>query len=140
MTEPEALKYEDLGADGHIVDLPPADEHRKAQRRQLAEGIDLPGFFPAIMRGTEDQRQEIIETYVKGGPLWLSANREIMAALPPAAKQVMVEDVMIDSTRLAHEFGRDILKTEDVEGAGLAVAQDNIDGIVDRGGSPYEGR
>jgi len=140
MLEPDALRYEDLGADGHVVDLPPADEHRKVLRRQLAERIDLPGFFPAIMRGTEAQRQEIIETYVKGGPLWLSANRDIMAALPPAAKQIMVHDVMMDSNRLGYDFGRDVLKTEDVEGATLAIAQDNIDGIVDRGGSPYEGR
>ena len=54
MLEPDALRYEDLGADGHVVDLPPADEHRKVLRRQLAERIDLPGFFPAIMKNSYD--------------------------------------------------------------------------------------
>jgi len=140
LLEPDVLEYEDQGGDGHIVNIPAADEHRKAMRRQLAEGIDLPGFFPAIMRSTEAQRQEIIETYVKGGPIWLSANRDIVKALPTQAKVVMVQDVMLDSNRLANEFGRDFLKEEDIEGAGLAVAQDNIDGVVDRGGAPYEGR
>jgi hypothetical protein len=121
---------------GVIVDLPPVDDHRKALRRKLAETIDLPGFFPPIMRSSAEAVEQILHSYELGGPLWLYANRitpdehDIFQQLPPQAKTLMVADVAVDSQRMAWEFQRDIMKDEDAEGATLGIAQDNLNGII----------
>lgn len=123
-------------ATGDIIDLPPASPERKALRRRLAEQIDLPGFFPPIHRSTPEAVEGIMRSYELGGPYWLYANRivdgdhDVFKALPPAAKQLMVVDMAEDSARLAWEFQRDVMKDEDVEGSGIAIAADNRDGVL----------
>lgn len=130
----------ELNGDSHIIDLPVADARRRELRRAFAERIDLPGFFEPIMRSSEEQRQQLIDTYVKGGPLWLAPRRDIIMTMPVAARQVMIADLREDSERIAWDYSRDWLKTEVDEGTTFAVAQDNINGIVDGGAPAYKGR
>jgi hypothetical protein len=40
---------------------------------------------------------------------------------------------------MALEIGRDIMKEEDVEGAGLAITQDNLDSQSKSSGTPLRG-
>lgn len=130
----------ELNGDSHVIDLPVADQRRRELRRAFAERIDLPGFFEPIMRGSEEQRQQLIDTYVKGGPLWLAPRRDIIMAMPVAARQVMIADLREDSERIAWDYGRDWLKVDVDEGSTLAVAEDNIQGVVAQGAPAYKGR
>lgn len=118
-----------------VVNLPAATDLQKTARRVLAEKIDLPGFFPAVMRQTEEARAEIINNYVKGGPLWLylggAEGRKIIMEMPPQAKAAVLHDVAAyGDVRVAHEFGRDIMKDGD-NGITPGDAQDYLLGIVD---------
>lgn len=123
--------------DTYIVDLPPASPERQAARRQLAESIELPGFFPPLMR--DSQREQILDAYVKGGPLWLYQNREITLALPEHVKHAMIADIMEDSPRMAFEVGRDLLKDMGPNDD-TSVAEANIQSVAETGGTPYVGR
>lgn len=141
----EILRASEMPDGAVVVDLPPVDARRKAMRRELAAAIDLPGFFPPIMRSTPEAIEEIMHAYELGGPLWLYANRitpdehDIFTQLPPAAKTVMVTDVMQDDQRQAWEFQRDIMKDEDAEGATLGIAQDNLNGVMGGAQTPLRG-
>jgi hypothetical protein len=126
-----------------VVDLPPVDDTRKAARRKLAEAIDLPGFFPMIFR-SGPPRDQILHAFEVGGPLWLSnVGKEdgqvpVIRQLPFNVRQAMVEDLRLDSERLAHELATDILN--DVDPVHLDVSGQNIDGVIAHGGTPYQGK
>jgi hypothetical protein len=126
-----------------VVDLPPVNDARKAARRRLAEAIDLPGFFPVIFR-TGPPRDQILHAFEVGGPLWLvNVGKEdgqvpVIRQLPFNVRQAMVEDLRLDSERLAHELATDILN--DVDPVHLDVSGQNIDGVIAHGGTPYQGK
>lgn len=92
---------------GHIsVELPVADEKRKAKRRTFAKQVlNLPDHFPNV--------EDAIETYAKGGPLWLyltKEGRDFILGIRPEYRKVMVQDIQVDSSGRAQEFARDVLK------------------------------
>lgn len=120
---------------GMVVNLPPATDAQKKARRAVAEAIDLPGFFPAVQRQSDEAREEIIDNFVKGGPLWLymgdEFGREILMSMPDHAKRVMVNDVAVyGDVRVSHEFARDVLK-DDGFGIEPGDASDYLESVVD---------
>jgi hypothetical protein len=125
-----------------IINLPPASEDQKESRRQMAEAVDLPGFFPVVMRQSDEAIQAIIDNYVKGGPMWLYAdNRDLVMQMPLWARQVMVADVnAYGNVRVAHEFARDVMKEESGEGTDIDITAGNLVGMIEHGGTPYTGR
>lgn len=139
--DPDKVFHVDLTPENIMVDLPPASPQRQVRRRAMAEQLDLPGFFPIVMRTTEEARQGLIDAYVKGGPFWIYMdNRDLIMQMPMWARQEMVEDVNeIGDVRLAHEFARDVMKTEDEKGGTLDIAEANIHSIADHGGAPFQG-
>lgn len=130
----------ELGA--MAVRLPTPTEEWKQRRREMAELVDLPGFFPAVQRQTEEARQEIIENYVKGGPLWLymgdEFGRNIVMQMPMDAKQIMLAEVAsYGDVRVAHEFARDVMKDDgsgqDRSGQEADYLLDVADGAINDG-------
>lgn len=69
--------------------------------------------------------EEIIESFIKGGPLLLYyTDREFIMSLPYGWRRAFVEDVEVNSPQEAAEMARDILKVEDPE-ANMDQAIDN---------------
>jgi hypothetical protein len=126
-----------------IVELPPADEARRAARLRLAEAIDLPGYFPVIYRSSP-MRDELNKAYSVGGPLWLNAvgkfegQPPVIMQLPPAVRTAMVEDVRQDSARIAFDLGRELFKDADPDT--LDISGQNIQAVAERGGQVYTGK
>lgn len=133
----------DTSPDQIIFNLPDASDDMKQRRRDLALAVDLPGAFPVVMRHTEEARQELIENYVKGGPLWLylgdQEGRKIIMDLPPDAREAMVHDVYetTNDVRFSHEFARDVMKSEDP--GDHESYTEYIHSIMDNGGEPFKG-
>lgn len=140
--DPDAFFTVSGGLDSLVIELPPPSAHQKKMRRELAEAINLPDFFPAVMRQTDEAKAEIIENYVKGGPYWLYAGdqegRKMIMSMPISARQAMVMDMNeYGDVRVAHEFARDIMKSED--GVDSEFANDFIQSVADVGNPPYQG-
>lgn len=140
--DPEAFFKVSGGLDSLEIELPPSSDKQKQWRRELAEAIDLAGFFPAVMRQTDEAKAEIVENYVKGGPYWLYAGdqegRKMIMSMSLEARHAMVMDMNeYGDTRVAHEFARDILKSED--GVDSEFSKDYINSVADHGGAPYAG-
>jgi hypothetical protein len=96
-------------SDGEHVDLPPVSDEQREARRRLAFQIGLENDF-----GVEG-----IDTYVKGGPLWLYyGNRDYVLGLSKDVQTAMVEDVMQTSPAEAVEMGRDLFKARGDEARG----------------------
>lgn len=130
-----------------VINLPPATDLQKRVRRQVAEAIDLPGFFPIVQRQTDEARAEIIENFVKGGPLWLymsgEEGRQILLDMPDGARRAMVHDVAAyGDVRVGHEFARDVMKDYG-QGIQPGDAQDYLnsisEGVVDQFGAGFQG-
>lgn len=86
------------------VTLPAPNAERRKTRTGQALTWELHNYLPL-------NEAEALHAYVKGGPLWLYGyDRDAVMQMPYAHRQAMVEDVLQDSPRAAHEMGRDILK------------------------------
>lgn len=132
-------KAQELGEDGdHTfvhededtteVEIPYPDEDRKAARRMLVtQQLKLDDYYatpdgPAPAPEGYDSWNEV---YVIGGPVWLyEADRDCVMAMSNEAKRAMIEDVLLDSKRYAHEMARDILKFPAMPGPGNGVGPD----------------
>lgn len=108
-----------------LVELPPADPQRQAARRAWAQQVRLGTLCDPPMN-----EELAVETYVKGGPLWLYyGNRELACSFPIHMKQGFVSDVEADSPRTAQEIARDLLKADLDEARGDApTGLDALDG------------
>jgi hypothetical protein len=111
--EPKASVVERVGNE-IVVNLPPADDEKKAKRRKFAEAIQLEESIEGI--GPDD--------YAKGGPLWLYyGNRDFVKTLPSTAHQVMIADVFDDDPEEARIMSADLLKFDDVEGPEIVLGR-----------------
>lgn len=98
-----------------LVTLPSVSEEKKAKRRALAEAMALDTEFPGI---------EAVETYAKGGPVWLyTGNRDFVMGLPDHMRAEMVRDVLEDDPETAHDMGKDILKQADNKAIAHTMAE-----------------
>ena len=92
---------------GVMVDLPEADPETQDNRRAFAE---------KVLKLGQEFNEEIIDSYVKGGPLVLYyTDRDYVVGLPDDFKRAMIRDVMQFSPAEAHEMGRDLLKDVDAD-------------------------
>jgi hypothetical protein len=132
-----------------VYDLPVPTDEQKAQRRALAEAVDLPGSFPIVMRQTDEAIESIIHNYEIGGPLWLylgdEEGRTIIMAQPKQAREAMVHDVWetTGDVRFTHEFARDVMKEgagqDDEESDHLEEFKEHTWQMSDHGGQPLGG-
>jgi hypothetical protein len=126
---PSVLHYE---GDRVVIDLPPASEERKHQREALARRMDLGANLNM-------DEEEAVRAYKLGGPLWLyyagADGQKFIYTLPREWRLAMIEDVMQDAPREAHEMSRDILRYDDSEGhSTLEISLDNLFGIQGHNG------
>lgn len=98
------------GEDGRVMyDLPVASEEDQAVRRQFAE---------KCLKLQDEFGPEIVESYVKGGPLVLYyTDRDFVMRMPEQYRKAMVADVEKFSPNEAQEMGRDVLKDMTPDGA-----------------------
>lgn len=104
------------------VDIPAASPERQAGRRFVATRDDFYSFLstPGLTK------EEFVEAYAKGGPMWLYlGDRDAIMAMPPAWRQAMIQDIEQDAPLQAQEVARDILKDVD---AGTPEAVDRVYG------------
>jgi hypothetical protein len=90
-----------------VVDIPPPDAKRAAQRRKFVEAAGLYDFVtqPVLTK------EEFNAAYVKGGPMWLYlGDRDAVMAMPEQMRYLLVADIEQDSPVQAQEVARDILK------------------------------
>lgn len=91
-----------------VVELPPPTEEHMELRREFAE---------KRLKLQDEFGPEILESYVKGGPLVIYyTDRDFVMRLPDEFKRVMVDDVQNFSPREAKEMARDILKDVTADG------------------------
>jgi hypothetical protein len=126
---PSVVHYE---GDRVVIDLPPASEERKHQREALARRMDLGANLNM-------DEEEAVRAYKLGGPLWLyyagADGQKFIYTLPREWRLAMIEDVMQDAPREAHEMSRDILRYDDSEGhSTLEISLDNLFGIQGHNG------
>lgn len=107
-SEPSAKMTVTVDDNDITIDIPPVDEQRRDQRRELAKRLGLEDEF-----GPSPGDLTWTETYALGGPLWLYAgNHAFCSGLPHDLKLAMVNDVLQDDPKTAEEMGRDLLKGE----------------------------
>lgn len=112
-------------ADSATLVIPAPSKAKKDRRLALAHEWKLHEFLPLT-------DFEAADAYAKGGPQWLYGyDRDAVMQMPYAYRQAMVEDVLEDSPRAAHEMARDILKDT---GTGNSAVAGTMLG-VDIGGS-----
>lgn len=92
--------------DGIVTTVPEVDEERKSARRELAKRMRLADEIPSD--------EDLVEAYVKGGPLWLYyGNRDFVMTLPDDMRKEMCEDVLVDSKTEGRQMAADVLKVAD---------------------------
>lgn len=115
----------------------PVSEEKQARRRQFADQqLHLQQALSNV-----DDTEDWIEHYVMGGPLWLYyGNRELVMSYPDEVRAQMVADVDEESSEIAHEMSRDILKhpceVPDVASGQGAIGIGEING---KGGNAISG-
>lgn len=91
-----------------IVDLPVPTEEHMEQRREFGE---------KCLKIKDEFGPEVLEAYVKGGPLVLYyTDRDFVMRMPNDFKRVMVEDVCQFSPREGHQMAADVLKDVTADG------------------------
>jgi hypothetical protein len=125
--DPDKLLVVDVAGDPTIgdvtINLPPASDEQKALRAELWEQAGIVNWFEPVFRQTDDAVEQLKDAFVKGGPMWLYGNRDLVLGLPRWARERLVKDVeMYGDTRMTHEFARDVLK----QGAGADDEPDEL--------------
>jgi hypothetical protein len=117
-----AVEVIENGDTTDIVLRTPSEE--KMQRRREFEAQHL------RLSETLGDAEDWNEAYAKGGPMWLYiGNRELVMSYPEQVRSLMIEDVIEDSPKDAHEMGADLLKQPSETGPGSVAMRAN-DGIV----------
>lgn len=81
-------------------------------------------WTPSVEKGQTLDKAGMIESFVKGGPLWLAAYaHDFLMALPYNWRQAMVSSVEGYAPNRARELGRDILRHDTTSAAGWAYSR-----------------
>lgn len=119
------LRIEQDG-DTATIHLPEADQARVQARYVWAQEHNLHEFLTSM------DTPDLYLAFAKGGPLWLyhtPDGRNALLQMPVGWRQELIADIERDSPKLAHEVGRDLLKSEDSLAPGDAI--DHIERLAD---------
>lgn len=105
-----------VDGDNTIVDVPAVSPTKMKERYHFAANDLKIDQYAAAQPGWDaepDGYDSWADVYAHGGPMWLyHANREFVMSLSREVRTQLVEDMISQDPKLAHEMSRDILKYE----------------------------